>query len=170
MTKTQALQTIIFIALTFVGLVALASPANTSTMNDLLAVCGSDAEALNVVHERLAELGETNINAVVKPLPKGAAAQVSREEMAFSNILPCAYIRSAVDHEWAHVQQDRMYPGRAAKAFGSGAQVEILADCVAKVFGNPDYSPYLAERGYGCTQDEYATAQRIIDFGRVQNG
>lgn len=166
MTKTQAAQTVIMVAAVLFGLMAFSSTANTALIGDTFKPCSSVEQAEGIVAQRFRELGETEVTWSVKELPKGVAGLAAGTDIALSSSHACNYLRSTVDHEWAHVQQNRMYPKRADKAFGGHGAVEILADCVAQVFGNPDYSPYLRERGYGCTQEEYATAQRIIDFGR----
>lgn len=80
--------------------------------------------------------------------------------------IPCRRVSSIIKHEWAHLQQGRMYGGHldALHVYEVAGVMEFAADCVALRLG-ATYSPYLHQGPQVC--DEMwprAEAQRLISF------
>jgi len=155
--------------LAFVAVFLLAAPAQSADRDSLRKPCATPAVTQAIVDQRTAELGETGKSMwIVQDMsvshPKLWGVIAAKNIVWVAETAGCGFLRSLVDHEWAHLQQDRKYPGRADAAYGGMDEVEIIADCVAKEFGNPDYSPYLKLRGSGCTEYEKQSARSLIEL------
>lgn len=77
----------------------------------------------------------------------------------------CAWVSSIVRHEYAHLQQFRMYGSGTREHYGSN--LERVADCASKLMGSrvtpyldPDHPAYTGP----CTVGDYQHAQRIIEY------
>jgi hypothetical protein len=151
-----------------------AAPLDPAAPFDLSVPCSSPERTQAVVDQRTAELGETGRSVwTVASIddPRGLVGIIAgKDRVTISPAAPCGYLRGTVDHEWAHLLQDRLYPGHADQAYGGRDEVEAIADCVAAQLGNPHYRPYLAERGYGCTQHEAESARWLITTAALPGG
>lgn len=146
------------------AVLTLAAPAQSGDFEDIATRCSSVQVAQQTVDQRVAELSETGKSdwlirdlSITNP---GAAGVTFKGHVVIDDDVPCAILRSTVNHEWAHLQQDRMYSGRAAQAYGGPDQVERVAGCVAFLFGAPDW-PAAPGR---CTSHELDQARDLINI------
>lgn len=154
------------VALAVAAVFALASPAQSADKSAMWAPCASAEAAQAIVDARVDELQETGksqwiVREINDTNPRAVAVVARPGVVWIDEDLGCAFVRSTVDHEWAHIQQDRRYPGHAQGAYGD--HFEPIADCVAFLLGNPDFAPYLTKRGFGCTEYELQSAHSLIN-------
>lgn len=120
-----------------------------------------------VMSARLDQLGRSRYTWTISTTPLlddfRGRTYFDRREVLIAPKVTCDYMTSVVNHEWAHVQQDRRYPGHAEEAFG--AKLEIVADCASMLLGST-YTPYIDrqrhETGGGCSEYELQSAQQLI--------
>jgi hypothetical protein len=145
------------IALTVTILATFALLAGTPAAAPAAPTC-DPAAAMNT---RLDQLGRNGyVWIITDDVPVGAGGAVF-EDAHVVKISPamCDRMVSVVNHEWAHTQQTKLYPGRAAAAYGD--ELEPTADCASQLLGSV-YTPYLERRGYGCTEYEIQSAHTIL--------
>jgi hypothetical protein len=128
------------------------------------AVCNWDRE----YHSTLAALGEDEADWQVIPLPLGRGGQALMDQgrAEIDPDVACVDLSSLVKHEWVHLQQARMYGGQhaAVEFYGSYEQLEIAADCGARMLG-ATYTPYLADTD-SCTVGLTRNAVVLISYQR----
>lgn len=124
-------------------------------------------------HRTLTSLGESPsdwrvVDVEAKRPGVYAHALLDTDTVELGKDIPCRYLSSIIRHEWAHLQQGRMYGGHRAVLDAyedpGGAVMEFAADCAAWRLG-ATYSPYLAQGTQACDEAwPRAEAQRIISF------
>lgn len=102
-----------------------------------------------VMNARLDELGRAGHSWRIGFVPDGLWGVVGYpgpRDVTVSDSVPCDVIVSIVNHEWMHTRQERLYPGRAQRAYGE--VFEVVADCGSMLLGSP-ISPCLDRRATG---------------------
>lgn len=163
------MRTFIIALLASIGFLALAAPAQSADRESLKAPCATPAITASIMAQRVSELGELGksrwlVQDMSVSHPKLAGVIAGKDLVWIAETAPCAFVRGLVDHEWMHLQQDRRYSGHAEAAFGGMDTVEAVADCGAQQLGNPYYTPYLRNRGFGCTEYENSSARSLIEL------
>lgn len=96
----------------------------------------------------------------------GPAWTILREQqVTVTRELPCRHVASAVNHEWMHLQQARMYGATAAERFYRAAPgwMERVADCGSALLGS-SWVPYLRESP--CSVQAIRAAEYLIAYHR----
>lgn len=125
-----------------------------------------------VIETAMARLGEHETAfAVITPeqakaIDPDAGAYATATATVYSTALPCRYLPAVVAHELAHVWQARKYGSMARAERAYGVELEPVADCAAVATGWEFYRPYLAARGYGCTDYERQAAAELRRWAR----
>ncbi len=139
---------------------------SAATVGIVAEPCDWDTE----YHRTLTLLGENEADWKITPLPvgRGGKALMEQQRAEIDPDVDCSDVSSVVKHEWAHLQQARLYGSHQAvlNAYQdpSGAVMEFAADCTAWRLG-ATYQPYLSWGTRACDESwPRAEARRLIRY------
>ncbi|MBN9739564.1 hypothetical protein DMP23_00330 [Amycolatopsis sp. A1MSW2902] len=167
---SRAVSTLLAILVVAFGLTSFSPPVDPAARSAALTPADRDqvtCDRAAVMNRQLDQLGRSGFTwTIAEPPYKGLWGLVDlygTMQVRVSPRTPCNLMVDVVNHEWMHTRQWSKYGHRTIQAYGDG--LEPVADCGSKLLGST-FTPYLRDRGFGCTDSELASARSLL--GRTE--